>query len=95
MLLFAAGIWYGRRSRLLHLVLSWFAFDMTMHIIFGFGLNEVYIMTAHWAFIIPIATAFVLKNSGARFSRYARILTLLLTIWLWAYNGWLIADYLV
>ena len=68
---------------------------MTMHIIFGFGLNEVYIMTAHWAFIIPIATAFVLKNSGARFSRYARILTLLLTIWLWVYNGWLIADYLV
>ena len=94
-LLFAAGIWYGRRSRLLRLVLSWFAFDMTMHIVFGFGINEVYIMTAHWAFVIPIAAAYVLRNAGTRTSRFARALTLLLTIWLWCYNGWLIAGYLV
>ena len=94
-LLFAAGIWYGRHSRLLRLVLSWFAFDMTMHIVFGFGINEVYIMTAHWAFVIPIAAAYVLRNSGTRTSRFARALTLLLTIWLWGYNGWLIAGYLV
>ena len=52
-------------------------------------------MAAHWAFVIPIAAAFLFKNSGARLSRYARILTLLLTLWLWGYNGWLIADYLV
>ena len=94
-LLFAAGIWYGRHSRLLHLVLSWIAFDMTMHIIFGCGLNEAYIMAAHWAVVIPIAAAFLFKNSGARLSRCARILTLLLTLWLWAYNGWLIDDFLV
>lgn len=94
-LLFAAGIWYGRRSRLLRLVLSWFAFDMTMHIVFGFGINEVYIMTAHWAFVIPIAAAYVLRNAGTRTSRFARALTLLLTIWLWGYNGWLITGYLV
>ena len=46
-LLFLAGIWYGRKSKYLWLVLSYFALDMVLHIGLGFGINEVYIMTAH------------------------------------------------
>ena len=52
LLLFAAGIWCGRKSRFLWLCLSCFAFDMFIHLILGFGINEVFIMTPHWAFEI-------------------------------------------
>ena len=54
-LLFLAGIWYGRKSKYLWLVLSYFALDMVLHIGLGFGINEVYIMTAHWIYALPIA----------------------------------------
>lgn len=93
--LFAVGVWCGRRSRLLWIAMSWFAFDMLMHVVFGFGLNEVYIMTAHWAFVIPIAAAFALAHHDRRMAMTARLTTVALTVWLWAYNGWLITDYLI
>ena len=66
-LLFVVGLWAGRRERLLRMLLSWFAFDMLMHVGFGFGINEVYIMAAHWAFIVPIATGYLLRRLPPRF----------------------------
>ena len=42
-ILFLAGIWAGRKSRYLWLVMSYFGLDMLLHIGLGFGLNEVYI----------------------------------------------------
>ena len=91
-LLFGAGIWYGRRSRFLWMLLSCLAFDMVLHLGLGFGLNEVYIMTAHWAFMIPVAIGFLLHHvKGIRhFSLH--ILVALLTLWLWVWNGWLIVS---
>jgi hypothetical protein len=93
-LLFLAGIWYGRRSRFLWMLLSCLAFDMVLHLGLGFGLNEVYIMTAHWAFIIPLVIGFLFhKEHGLRhFSLH--ILVGLLILWLWIWNGWLIVNYL-
>ena len=41
LLLFAAGIWYGRTNRFLWLCLLGMAFDMFIHIILGFGINEI------------------------------------------------------
>ena len=41
MLLFVAGIWAGRKSKYLWLVMSYFGLDMMLHIGLGFGLNEV------------------------------------------------------
>ena len=73
-------------------VASWFIFDMTMHMGFGFGLNEVYIMTAHWAFIFPIGAAYLLRRSP---SGALRLLVAALTVWLWAWNGTIIVGYLV
>lgn len=90
-LLLVAGAWIARREKFFLMVLSWFAFDMTMHMGFGFGLNEVYIMTAHWAFIIPIAAGYILRRKN---SMAARVLVAALTLWLWAYNAVIVIGYL-
>lgn len=95
-LLFAAGIWYGRRSRFLWMALCGFAFDMALHLGLGFGINEVYIMGAHWLFVIPFAIGFLLK--GARDSKaepWLRAALVLLTAWLMGYNMTLFIGYLV
>lgn len=90
-LLLVAGAWIARREKFFLMVFSWFAFDMIMHMGFGFGLNEVYIMTAHWAFIIPIAAGYILRRKN---SMAARVLVAALTLWLWAYNAVIVIGYL-
>ena len=94
--LFLAGIWMGRRSKFLWMILSGFIFDMTLHLVLGFGINEVYIMTAHWAFVIPLAIAFLVKAAGhTPHALKLRILLTALTLWLWGYNGILLGGYLL
>ena len=61
-LLFLAGIWYGRRQLFLWTAMSFFLMDMALHMGLGFGINEVYIMSAHYLFVIPIAIAYLLKS---------------------------------
>lgn len=90
-LLLVAGAWIARREKFFLMVLSWFAFDMIMHMGFGFGINEVYIMTAHWAFIIPIAAGYILRRKNIM---AARVLVAALTLWLWAYNAVIVIGYL-
>ncbi len=89
--LLAVGAWTARREKFFLMVLAWFGFDMLMHMGFGFGLNEVYIMTAHWAFIIPIATGYILRRSN---SMAPRVLVAALAVWLWVYNAAIVIDYL-
>lgn len=89
--LLAIGAWTARREKFFLMVLAWFGFDMLMHMGFGFGLNEVYIMTAHWAFIIPIAAGYILRRSN---SMAPRVLVAALAVWLWAYNAAIVIDYL-
>ena len=95
LLLFLAGAWCARRNRFLWLVTAWFIYDMIIHFGFGFALNEVYIMTAHWAFIIPIATAFLISSLNNTYRKAVNILLLLLTIYLWIYNGYLLSTFLL
>lgn len=92
LLLFLAGIWYGRRSRFLWLAMSFFGFDMVIHFILGFGLNEVYIMSPHWLMVLPIAMAYVLLHKSQRWLRYG---TTILAIYLLIYNSWLYISYLI
>ena len=95
LLLFAAGVWYGRRSRFLWMLLSCLAFDMVLHLGLGFGLNEVYIMTAHWAFIVPVVIGLLLHHFKHGFRHLGlRLLLTLLTLWLWMWNGWLITQFM-
>lgn len=89
--LLAVGAWTARREKFFLMVLAWFGFDMLMHMGFGFGLNEVYIMTAHWAFIIPIAAGYILRRSK---SMAPRVLVAALAVWLWAYNAAIVIGYL-
>lgn len=89
--LLAVGAWTARREKFFLMVLAWFGFDMLMHMGFGFGLNEVYIMTAHWAFIIPIAAGYILRRSN---SMVPRVLVAALALWLWAYNAAIVIGYL-
>lgn len=94
-LLFAGGVWVGRRKRFMQLCLSWFSVELLLHFVLGFGILEVYIMTAHWIFIIPIATAFLLRSAPCRAVPWLRGLLVLLTAWLWIYNGSLLVPFVL
>ncbi len=94
-LLFMAGIWCGRRSRFLWMALSGFAFDLAIHLGLGFGINEVYIMGAHWLFVMPIAIGFLVKAAEkGRAAAWLRAALTVLTAWLLAYNLTLFIGYL-
>jgi hypothetical protein len=67
---------------------------MLMHLGFGFGLNEVYIMAAHWVFVIPIALAYLLKRLSPSMQPYLRISLFLLVSWLFLWNGYFISTYM-
>ena len=94
-LLFIVGVWCGRHSRFLWLLMSYFALDMVLHVGLGFGLNEVYIMSAHWIYAIPIATAFIIARSSGKGRRMLCLAIALLTAWLWVYNVTLITKYMI
>lgn len=94
-LLFLAGIVCGLRNRFLWLCLAWFACDMALHLGLGFGINEIYIMSPHWLFVIPIAMAFCLLRIRGGRRTALRILMVCLTAYLWIYNGWLLGAFLL
>lgn len=94
-ILFIAGIWFGRRSRFLWMVLLGYGFDLFIHVVLGFGLNEVYIMGAHWLFVIPISMAYMFKSLSGRKLLALRLLTGLLALYLLVYNVVLISRYLL
>ena len=94
-LLFVIGIVVSCRQRFFQMLLAWFACDITLHLILGFGITEVYIMTAGWAFIIPIAYGFLLKKLSMEWQKSLRVALILLTAYLWIYNGGQTVYYLL
>ena len=94
--LFLLGVWRGRRSRFLWLCLSFWLFDMAIHFVLGFGLNEIYIMSPHFLFVIPVAIAFLLRGTrDVRWHRSLSWLCALLAAGLTLYNGSLLVQYLL
>lgn len=93
-LLFLTGIWLGRRSKFLWLVLSYFLMDALLHIGLGFGITEVYIMSAHWIYVIPIAIAYALKQLQGRPRACVTAVLSAVTAYLLLYNATLVVDYL-
>ena len=93
--LFFVGIFFGWRKHFFQMLLAWFACDITLHLILGFGITEVYIMASGWVFIIPIAYGYLMKGLSHRYRQMLRGLLLVITIFLWAYNGGLTANYLL
>ncbi len=99
-LLALVGMWYGRRSRFLQLCLSCLAIDMGIHLVLGFGINEVFIMAPHFLFILPIATAYLLKERRREGVRRKgalaiRLAVTALTAYLFTYNGILLTYFLL
>lgn len=84
--LFIGGIIIGRKNKFCLMILSWFAVDMTMHIILGFALTEVYIMTSHWALALPVAIASLLSAYKEKQRIALRLVLFAVTIWLLAWN---------
>ncbi len=93
-LLFVLGIIVAIRHKFFLMVLSWLGLDIVIHFVMGFGLNEMYIMACHWIFIIPIAIAYLMKSLAPSKQTILRGVTLLLTLYLWAWNGYLVFTYM-
>ena len=94
-LLFVVGLWVGRRNKLLLMALAFAAMDWVLHVGLGFGLNEVYIMTAHWAYVLPLGLAALLLTATGRKRSLLRIAIGSLTLWLYAWNLYSTVDYLL
>lgn len=99
-LLFAAGIWFGRKSLFMWTAIAFFMMDMALHVGLGFGINEIYIMSPHYLFAIPIAIAFLLRRlqSGEamkRWQRTVRTMVVVTAAWCWMNNLYLIISYML
>lgn len=94
-LLFVIGLWVGRRNKLLLMGMAFAAMDWVLHVGLGFGLNEVYIMTAHWAYVLPLGLAALLLTATGRKRTLLRIAIGSLTLWLYAWNLYSTIDYLL
>ena len=86
-LLFIVGIVFSYKQRFFKMLLAWFACDLTLHLILGFAVTEVYIMTSGWAFIIPISYGYLLRNLSMKWLKVMRVTLIMLTIYLWIYNA--------
>ena len=86
-LLFIVGIVFSYKQRFFKMLLAWFACDLTLHLILGFAVTEVNIMTSGWAFIIPISYGYLLRQLSMKWLKVMRVTLIMLTIYLWIYNA--------
>lgn len=95
--LFLMGVWLGRREKLMWMAGLMFLFDMALHVGLNFASADVYIMTAHWAFVIPIAYAFILKHykEQPKVDVFVRCIVLFFTIYMLANNVPLIVHHIL
>lgn len=94
-LLFLIGTWLGRRRLFLWTALSFMMMDMAVHMVLGFGINEIYIMSAHYLFVLPIAMACILPAmSNEKHRRWLTIGIGVLSVWCWIWNITLLVQYL-
>ena len=94
-LLIIVGIVFSYKQRFFKMLLAWFACDLTLHLILGFAVTEVYIMTSGWAFIIPISYGYLLKRLLMKWLNLMRVALIMLTIYLWIYNAGQTVYYLM
>ena len=99
LLLFVLGVWYGRRSMLLWTAMAFFLMDMALHMGLGFGINEIYIMSPHYLFVIPIAIAFLAaalrKEKNVKTARCLDVVIAVIAAWLWIWNGRLVLQFML
>lgn len=85
--LFIVGLWCGRRNKVMWIAFCMFAFDMLLHVGLEFASSDVYIMTAHWAFVIPLAYACLFRSCRNVYVNAAIFLSLsVIAAFLWWHN---------
>lgn len=92
--LFLIGVWFGRRSLFCWTALSFFLMDMLLHMGLGFGINEIFIMSPHYLFVLPVAMAFFLKRLPDVPRRGLTMGIAALTAYLTVWNVALLVEYL-
>lgn len=88
--LFAGGVFAGRRQRYTWLLMSILAFNLILHIGLGFAADEVYIMAAHWTYVIPLSMAWLFALPSRKFRLLTGCLVGAITIYLLVYHGYLL-----
>jgi hypothetical protein len=70
--------------------------DALMHLGLGFAINEIYIMSAHWVYIFPIAIAYLFKVHSSKFKVHSlvRLMVAALTLYLLVHNVSLIVGWM-
>lgn len=91
--LFMIGIWKGRRSLFLWTALSFFLMDMALHMGLGFGINEIFIMSAHYLFVLPVAMAFLIISLSDRWRRNLTLGLAAIAAYLFIWNTTLLVEY--
>lgn len=94
-LLIIAGSVAGIRFKLMQMVLCWTSIDFILNIVLGFAINEVYIMTSGWAFLLPISIGFLLLRTSDAWRSRIRIIAAGLTFFLLIRNGGLLTGHLL
>lgn len=94
LVLVLAGAWMGRRERLVWMAVGVVGFNVALHLLLSFAIDEVYIMAAHWAFCLPVLMAYAVKGGGntARWSVIGVVSVI--TLYLWVYHTVLLYRYL-
>lgn len=92
--LLVGGLICGIRKRFAWLLIGVISFNLLLHIVLAFAIDEVYIMAAHWAFVLPLAMAFLLTKGNRWWQGAVMLLVLALTIYLYIYHGFLLHRYL-
>lgn len=98
-IMFIVGTFVGRKQRFEQLLLAVFMFNMLLHVGLGFALDEIHIMTAHWAFVVPLSIAWLFcyfKRRQTAALTYLLVFTLIavITVYMFAYHGYLLHRYL-
>lgn len=98
------GAWAGRRRRFQWLAAGVLVFNLLLHVGLGFALDEVHIMTAHWAMVLPLSMGWLAAappgsaaaRQGRRRMRPAVLCAVAgaLALYLWLYHGVLLWRYL-
>ena len=98
-IMFIVGTFVGRKQRFEQLLLAVFMFNLLLHVGLGFALDEIHIMTAHWAFVVPLSIAWLFcyfKRRQTAALSYLLVFTLIavITVYMFAYHGYLLHRYL-
>lgn len=94
-LLAVIGVLLGRKDKFVWMVLSFFSVDMLIHFVLGFGLNEIYIMSPHFLFALPICIS-PLFTVGHRICRImSECLVAMLALWFFYWNISLLLPFLL